>query len=103
MAAAALAGAAGMLSMISHRSSALVGVFIFVTTVPAAGYVAVALVLGEYSKAAGSAMQLLLNLVGIVGAAAVVLVFYRLIGKPLSPAGRRPRSGRRSPANRRAR
>ncbi|MFJ5954799.1 DUF389 domain-containing protein [Paenarthrobacter sp. NPDC092416] len=78
---AALAGAAGMLSMISHRSSALVGVFISVTTVPAAGFVAVALVLGEYSKATGSALQLLLNLVGIVAAAAAVLVFYRIITK----------------------
>ncbi|SEI48610.1 uncharacterized hydrophobic domain-containing protein [Arthrobacter sp. yr096] len=106
---AALAGAAGMLSMISHRSSALVGVFISVTTVPAAGYVAVALVLGEYSKAAGSAMQLALNLVGIVAAAAAVLMFYRLIGKRPSsvrrPAAswRRAVMGRRSLASRRAR
>lgn len=100
---AALAGAAGMLSMISHRSSALVGVFISVTTVPAAGYVAVASVLGEYSKAAGSAMQLALNLVGIVSAAAAVLVFYRLVGMRVSLARRPSGSGRRSVANRRAR
>lgn len=100
---AALAGAAGMLSMISHRSSALVGVFISVTTVPAAGYVAVALVLGEYSKAAGSAMQLALNLVGIVSAAVAVLLFYRLIGKRVSPARRRPSVGGRSVVSRRAR
>lgn len=74
---AALAGAAGMLSMISRRSSALIGVFISVTTVPAAGYVAVALVMGETGKAAGSAMQLLLNLAGIVLAAAAVLLFFK--------------------------
>lgn len=80
---AVLAGAAGMLSMISRRSAALIGVFISVTTVPAAGFVAVALVLGEYQKAAGSAIQLLLNLVGIVAAAVAVLVFYRLITKRL--------------------
>lgn len=100
---AALAGAAGMLSMISHRSSALVGVFISVTTVPAAGYVAVALVLGEYNKAAGSAMQLALNLVGIVSAAVAVLLFYRLIGKRVSPSRRRPTVGGRSLVSRRAR
>ncbi|WP_458109003.1 DUF389 domain-containing protein [Arthrobacter sp. R3-55] len=100
---AALAGAAGMLSMISHRSSALVGVFISVTTVPAAGYVAVALVLGEYSQAAGSALQLALNLVGIVSAAAAVLLFYRLIGKRVSLPRRPSRSGRRSIASLRAR
>ncbi|MGK3956961.1 DUF389 domain-containing protein [Arthrobacter sp. R4] len=83
---AVLAGAAGMLSVISRRSAALIGVFISVTTVPAAGFVAVALVLGEYQKAAGSALQLLVNLVGIVAAAVAVLVFYRLVSSRL-PAG----------------
>ena len=80
---AILAGAAGMLSVISRRSSALVGVFISVTTVPAAGFVAVALVLGEYQKAAGSALQLFLNLAGIVVSGVAVLVFYRLVSKRL--------------------
>ncbi|WP_445153740.1 DUF389 domain-containing protein [Arthrobacter sp. Hor0625] len=75
---ALLAGAAGMLSVTSRRSTALVGVFISVTTVPAAGFVAVALVLGEYQKAAGSALQLLVNLVGITAAAVAVLLFFRL-------------------------
>ena len=77
---ALLAGTAGMLSVISRRSAALVGVFISVTTVPAAGFVAVALVLGEYQKAAGSALQLFVNLLGIVvSAVAVLLFFYRLV------------------------
>jgi uncharacterized hydrophobic protein (TIGR00271 family) len=80
---ALLAGIAGMLSVISRRSTALVGVFISVTTVPAAGYVAVALVLGEFQKAAGSALQLFLNLIGLVVSAVAVLVFYRLISKRL--------------------
>lgn len=39
---ALLAGAAGMLSLISAKSAALVGVFISVTTVPAAGFAVVA-------------------------------------------------------------
>lgn len=80
---ALLAGTAGMLSVIGRRSAALIGVFISVTTVPAAGYVAVALVLGEYQKAAGSALQLFVNLAGIVVAAVAVLLFYRLITKRL--------------------
>lgn len=80
---AVLAGIAGMLSIIGRRSAALIGVFISVTTVPAAGYVAVALVLGEYQKAAGSALQLLLNLVGIVVAALAVLLFYRVVARRL--------------------
>lgn len=76
---AILAGAAGMLSLIGKKSAALVGVFISVTTVPAAGYVAVALVLGEPGRAAGSALQLLLNVAGIVISAAVVLLVYRRV------------------------
>ncbi|WP_285728169.1 DUF389 domain-containing protein [Psychromicrobium xiongbiense] len=75
---AVLAGAAGMLSLIGRKSAVLIGVFISVTTVPAAGFVAVALVLGEPDKAIGSAVQLLLNLLGIVVSAAAVLLFYRL-------------------------
>jgi hypothetical protein len=43
------------------------------------------LVLGEYQKAAGSALQLFLNLLGIVVAAVGVLLFYRLVTKRLSP------------------
>lgn len=80
---ALLAGTAGMLSVISRRSAALIGVFISVTTVPAAGFVAVSLVLGEYQKAAGSALQLLVNLVGIIVSAVAVLLFYRLVTKRL--------------------
>ncbi|SER55882.1 DUF389 domain-containing protein [Actinokineospora terrae] len=71
---AVLAGAAGMLSMTSAKSAALVGVFISVTTVPAAGYIGVAAVLGQWEKVLASAGQLAVNLVGIVVAAAVVLL-----------------------------
>jgi len=74
---ALLAGAAGMLSLVSSRSPALVGVFISVTTVPAAGYAVVAASLGRWSVATESALQLLLNLAGIVVAAAVVLAVRR--------------------------
>ncbi|MGQ0837440.1 DUF389 domain-containing protein [Actinokineospora sp.] len=71
---AVLAGAAGMLSMTSAKSAALVGVFISVTTVPAAGYIGVAAILGQWDKVLGSAGQLAVNLAGIVVAAALVLV-----------------------------
>jgi uncharacterized hydrophobic protein (TIGR00271 family) len=73
---ALLAGAAGMLSLISSKSGALVGVFISVTTVPAAGFAVVAAVLGDWSVAGRSALQLLVNLVGIVIAGVVVLVLH---------------------------
>jgi uncharacterized hydrophobic protein (TIGR00271 family) len=74
---ALLAGAAGMLSLTSRNSAALVGVFISVTTVPAAGYVAVGGVLGEWSQVWGSAVQLLINLAGIVVAAVSMLLARR--------------------------
>jgi uncharacterized hydrophobic protein (TIGR00271 family) len=71
---ALLAGAAGMLSLVSARSAALVGVFISVTTVPAAGFSVVAAILGDWDVAAKSALQLAVNLVGIVVAGVLVLV-----------------------------
>ncbi|WP_111509007.1 DUF389 domain-containing protein [Mycobacterium kyogaense] len=71
---ALLAGAAGMLSLVSAKSAALVGVFISVTTVPAAGFTAVAGVLGDWGMAARSATQLAVNLIGIVIACVLVLV-----------------------------
>ena len=63
---ALLAGAAGMLSLVSSKSAALVGVFISVTTVPAAGFAVVAAIVGDWDVAAKSALQLVVNLVGIV-------------------------------------
>ncbi|MER6666595.1 DUF389 domain-containing protein [Amycolatopsis japonica] len=74
---ALLAGAAGMLSMTSAKSAALVGVFISVTTVPAAGYAVVAAVAGQWERCLYSAGQLLVNLIGIVAAAAIVLTLRR--------------------------
>ncbi len=71
---ALLAGAAGMLSLVSSKSAALVGVFISVTTVPAAGFAVVAGILGDWDVAAKSALQLFVNLVGIVVAGVLVLL-----------------------------
>ncbi|MFD5827779.1 DUF389 domain-containing protein [Lentzea sp. NPDC060358] len=71
---ALLAGAAGMLSMTSAKSAALVGVFISVTTVPAAGYAALAAVLGVWDRVGPAVAQLGINLIGIVAAAAFVLL-----------------------------
>jgi uncharacterized hydrophobic protein (TIGR00271 family) len=74
---ALLAGAAGMLSLTSARSASLVGVFISVTTVPAAAYASVALVEGRFVEAGQSVAQLAINLVGIVAAAVAVLLLAR--------------------------
>ena len=70
---ALFAGAAGMLSLVSAKSAALVGVFISVTTVPAAGFAVVAATVGDWDIAAQSAAQLAINLAGIVLAGVLVL------------------------------
>jgi uncharacterized hydrophobic protein (TIGR00271 family) len=75
---ALLAGAAGMLSLVSSKSAALVGVFISVTTVPAAGFAVVAATVGDWDIAAKSAAQLAVNLSGIVLAAILVLWVRRI-------------------------
>ena len=77
---ALLAGAAGMLALTSAKSASLVGVFISVTTVPAAAFASTALVEGRYAQAGGSALQLLVNLVGIIVAAVAVLIVSRRMG-----------------------
>ncbi len=76
---ALLAGVAGMLSLTASKSSALVGVFISVTTVPAAGNIAVAIPLGHFSEVSGSAAQLGVNLLGMLVAGVVTLALQRAL------------------------
>lgn len=74
---AIVAGIAGMVSLTSNTSAALVGVFISVTTVPAAGNTAVAVVLGETHEAVRSLANLGINLVGIITAGLLTLAVIR--------------------------
>lgn len=74
-----LAGVAGMLSLTSAKSGALVGVLISVTTVPAASNVAVATAYGVFGEAAGSALQLGINLGGIALAGTLTLLVQRQV------------------------
>jgi len=76
---ALFAGAAGMLSVVSSKSAALVGVFISVTTVPAAGFAVVAATVGDWDVAAKSAAQLAVNLSAIVLAGVLVLSVQRRV------------------------
>jgi uncharacterized hydrophobic protein (TIGR00271 family) len=72
---ALLAGVAGMVALLAGAGTGvLVGVFISVTTVPAAGFAAVAVVLRAWPQALGSLVQLVVNVVGIVVAGIVVLL-----------------------------
>lgn len=93
---AVLAGGAGVLSLTSAKSSTLVGVFISVTTVPAAGNVAVALALAEWSQVSSSAIQLGVNLAGIVIAGALTLFAQRVIWQEVRQRFRRARAARQA-------
>jgi uncharacterized hydrophobic protein (TIGR00271 family) len=62
---AIIAGAAGVLALTSAKSGGLVGVFISVTTIPASGNIALALVFGIWSEVWGSTLTLLINIVGM--------------------------------------
>lgn len=71
---ALLAGIAGVLSLTSAKSGALVGVAISVTTVPAAANAALALSYTSWHEALGSAWQLILNLAGIIVAGLLTML-----------------------------
>jgi uncharacterized hydrophobic protein (TIGR00271 family) len=72
-----VAGSAGMLSLTSAKSGALVGVLISVTTIPAASNIAVASAYGDWGDAGGAALQLAINLSGIVAAGVLTLFVQR--------------------------
>jgi uncharacterized hydrophobic protein (TIGR00271 family) len=88
---AVLAGIAGVLSLTSAKSGALVGVFISVTTVPAAADMALSLALGGGHEFARAATQLGINLAGITIAATATLAVQRLVWRRV--AGVVPRVG----------
>ena len=76
---AIVAGAAGVLSLTSSRTSGLVGVFISVTTIPASGNIAIALVFGLWHEVIGSASQLGINIGGMAIAGWLTLLFQQAV------------------------
>ena len=72
-----VAGSAGVLSLTSAKSGALVGVLISVTTIPAASNVGVAAAYGQWGDAKGAAIQLAVNLAGIVASGVLTLFVQR--------------------------
>ncbi|MFD6554804.1 DUF389 domain-containing protein, partial [Streptomyces sp. NPDC058398] len=63
---AGLAGIVGVVSLTEAKTSALLGVFISVTTIPAAADIAVSAAFGSASSAWGSLVQLLVNIVVLI-------------------------------------
>ena len=74
---ALLAGVAGVLSLTTAKSGALIGVLISVTTIPAAANVGVALAYADWNEFAGALAQLTLNLASIVVAGVATLSLQR--------------------------
>jgi uncharacterized hydrophobic protein (TIGR00271 family) len=81
---AVIAGAAGVLSLTSSRTGGLSGVFISVTTVPAAGNIALGLAFGAGSEVWGSTQQLALNLSGMAIAGWVTLTLQQTVWARMS-------------------
>lgn len=73
------AGIAGVLSLSTAKSGALIGVLISVATIPAAAGVAVDAAYEDWSAAGGSLSQLAINLVMILAAGTLTLFIQRLI------------------------
>jgi uncharacterized hydrophobic protein (TIGR00271 family) len=72
-----IAGVAGVLSLTSAKSGALIGVLVSVTTIPAAANIGVAAAYGEWSEWRGAMLQLTVNLGAIVLAGVATLFIQR--------------------------
>jgi uncharacterized hydrophobic protein (TIGR00271 family) len=86
---AILAGIVGVVSLTEARAGVLIGVFISVTTIPAAADIGVSLAFGSWHEAGGSALQLLLNVVLLIAVGAGGLTTQRIIWRAV---GARQRS-----------
>ncbi|MET0324435.1 MAG: DUF389 domain-containing protein [Ilumatobacteraceae bacterium] len=76
---AVLAGIVGVVSLVEARAGALIGVFISVTTIPAAADIGVSIAFQDWSEAGGSLVQLLLNVGILIVVGAVGLVVQRRV------------------------
>ncbi|EWT03278.1 membrane protein [Intrasporangium oryzae NRRL B-24470] len=85
---AVLAAAAGVLSLTSAKVGGLSGVFISVTTIPAAGNVALGLAFGAWDEVRGSGLQLVVNLTGMAIAGWATLALQQAVWSRV-PARRR--------------
>jgi len=81
---AVIAAAAGVLSLTSARVGGLSGVFISVTTVPAAGNVGLGLAFGAGHEVWGSLLQLVINLSGMAVAGWATLAIQQRVWSRMS-------------------
>ena len=76
---AVLAGIVGVVSLTESRANALIGVFISVTTIPAASHMGLSAAYGSWPEARGSTFQLLLNVVLLIAVGAAGLRLQRAV------------------------
>ena len=81
---AVIAGAAGALSLTSAKAGGLTGVFISVTTVPAAGNIALGIAFGATNEIWRSALQLLINISGMAVAGCAALALQQFVWSRVS-------------------
>jgi uncharacterized hydrophobic protein (TIGR00271 family) len=92
---AVLAGIVGVVSLTESRANALIGVFISVTTIPAASDMGLSAAYGSWTEARGSTFQLLLNVVLLIAVGALGLSLQRSIWR--GRTARADARARRSP------
>lgn len=85
-----IAGIAGVLSLTAARSGALVGVFISVTTVPAAANAALAIALTDGVQVRGALLQLGLNIAAILVAGIATMLVQRALWRRVPHVAPRP-------------
>lgn len=83
---AVLAGIVGVVSLTEARAAALIGVFISVTTIPAAADTGLSIAYANWAEARGSALQLLLNVTVLIAIGAAGLRLQRIIWRVRSHA-----------------
>lgn len=92
---ALIAGAAGVLSLTSTKAGGLAGVFISVTTVPAAGNIALGIAFAVGHEVWSSTLQLAVNILGMALAGWFALAFQHVVWERVSvrraKAMRRPK------------
>ena len=76
---AVLAGIVGVVSLTESRANALIGVFISVTTIPAASDMGLSAAYGSWAEVRGSTFQLLLNVVLLIAVGAAGLRLLRWV------------------------
>ena len=76
---AVLAGIVGVVSLTEAKASTLIGVFISVTTIPAAASIGISIAYELWREAGGSTLQLLLNVVVLIVVGDIALTAQRRI------------------------